>query len=68
MRDQFEIPMVIKYDKQTYSEESPWVLFTNGIESQKGDIAWNNNDIALMNRGFVCAYPLIRGKFKNRFG
>ena len=33
MRDDFEIPMVIKYDKRFYSEESPWVLFTNGSES-----------------------------------
>ena len=28
MRDDFEIPMVIKYDKRFYSESSPWVLFT----------------------------------------
>jgi protease II len=62
MRDDFEIPMVIKYDKRTYTEDSPWVLFTKGMQSEKSDTQWNSKDIPLMNRGLVCAYPLIRGK------
>lgn len=28
MRDNFEIPMVIKYDKRFYNEDSPWIMFT----------------------------------------
>lgn len=61
MRDDFEIPMVIKYDRRFYNEESPWVLFTNGVKSNKDDTSWNRNDIAYMSRGIVCAYPLLRG-------
>ena len=61
MRDDFEIPMVIKYDKRFYSESSPWVLFTKGIQSDKLDTSWQRNDMAFMSRGVVCAYPLIRG-------
>ena len=61
MRDDFSIPVIIKYDKRFYSEESPWVLFTNGIDSNKEDTNWNRNDLALLSRGVVCAYPLIRG-------
>ena len=38
MRDNFEIPMVIKYDKRFYSEQSPWVLFTKGAQSCKSDL------------------------------
>jgi protease II len=63
MRDDFEIPVVIKYNKKHYSEDSPWVLFTRGIKSSKDDTNWNRNDLALMSRGIVCAYPLLRGKF-----
>jgi hypothetical protein len=61
MRDDFEIPMIIKYDKRFYNEDSAWVLFTNGSQSCKQDIKWNINDVALMSRGIVCAYPLLRG-------
>jgi protease II len=64
MRDDFEIPVVIKYNKKHYSEDSPWVLFTRGNESSKDDTNWNRNDLALMSRGIVCAYPLLRGKLK----
>jgi protease II len=61
MRDDFEIPVVIKYDKKHYSEDSPWILFTRGIDSSKWDTNWNRNDLSIMSRGVVCAYPLIRG-------
>ena len=63
MRDGYEVPMVIKYDKRTYREDSPWVLFTEGSTSNKDLTNWNINDIGFMSRGIVCAYPLIRGKF-----
>ena len=53
--------MVIKYDRRYYNDDSPWVLFTNGVDSNKGDTSWNRNDIAYMSRGIVCAYPLLRG-------
>lgn len=61
MRDEFEIPVVIKYDKKYYSEDSPWIMFTRGIDSNKDDTNFNRNDLAIMSRGIVCAYPLIRG-------
>ena len=61
MRDQFEIPVVIKYDKRFYSEDSPWVIFTRGVDSCKEDTNFNRNDLSMLSRGIVCAYPLIRG-------
>ena len=61
MRDDHEIPMVIKYDRRYYNDDSPWVLFTNGVSSNKQDTSWNRNDIPYMSRGIVCAYPLLRG-------
>lgn len=33
MRDGFKIPMVLKYDKRFYNDDSPWVFFTQGAES-----------------------------------
>lgn len=61
MRDDFEIPMVIKYDRRYYNDDSPWVLFTHGVDSGKEHTSWNINDMAYMSRGIVCAYPLLRG-------
>lgn len=37
MRDGTQIPLVLKYDRRFYNEESPWVFMTNGIQSNKGD-------------------------------
>jgi hypothetical protein len=70
MRDGYEIPMIIKYDKRTYKEDSPWVIFTEGSISDKNLTNWNINDVGFLSRGIVCAYPLIRGKsiiFKLKF-
>ena len=53
--------MVIKYNKQTYNEDSPWIFFTDGIKSNKNNLVWNRNDVSVLNRGFVCAYPILRG-------
>ena len=61
MRDDFEIPMVMTYDKNYYNDSSPWILFTKGINSSKADLSFDNTKISLMNRGIVCAYPLVRG-------
>ena len=33
MRDGTLIPVVMVYDRRFYTEESPWVLFTQGIDS-----------------------------------
>ena len=33
MRDGASIPVVMVYDRRFYTEESPWVLFTGGIDS-----------------------------------
>ena len=38
-RDGTEIPIVTVYDQRHYSEESPWILFTSGVDSQKHDLA-----------------------------
>lgn len=39
-RDGEEIPMVIKYDKRYYTEDSPWVLFTEGRNSSRSMTRW----------------------------
>ena len=40
MRDGMQIPVVMVYDKRFYSDESPWVLFTRGVDSSKEDLAF----------------------------
>ena len=62
MRDGASIPCVMVYDQRYYTEDSPWILFTNGIDSQKADLALEPSRVSLTDRGIVCAYPLIRGK------
>ena len=61
MRDGATIPVVMVYDQRFYTEESPWVLFTNGIDSTKADLGLMPHRLSLTDRGIVCAYPLIRG-------
>ena len=61
VRDGTQIPMVIKYDKRFYNEQSPWVMFTRGAQTDKDITNWNRDDLPLMSRGMVCAYPLLRG-------
>ena len=62
MRDGFQVPVVLVYDKRFYTEESPWLLFTRGIDSSKEDLALTPERLSLTDRGIVCAYPMIRGK------
>lgn len=38
MRDGFELPLVMTYDKTYYTEKSPWIMFTNGFDSTKSDL------------------------------
>jgi protease II len=64
MRDGFQVPVVLVYDKRFYTEESPWLLFTRGIDSSKEDLALTPGRLSLTDRGIVCAYPMIRGKSK----
>ena len=34
-RDDMLLSLVMVYDKRYYSEESPWILFTEGVDSHK---------------------------------
>ena len=61
MRDGVSIPVVMVYDRRFYTEESPWILFTRGVSSEKQDLALEPHKLSLTDRGIVCAYPLIRG-------
>lgn len=61
MRDGFDMPLVLKYDRRHYNETSPWVMFTKGADSCREDTQWKVSDLAYMSRGMVCAYPLLRG-------
>ncbi|TNV73246.1 hypothetical protein FGO68_gene9908 [Halteria grandinella] len=61
MRDGFEVPLVMSYDKTYFNEKSPWIMFTKGAISQKSDLQFDNNKISLMNRGMCLCYPLVRG-------
>ena len=61
MRDGAQIPVVMVYDQRFYNEESPWILFTRGIDSEKADLTLMPEKISLTDRGIVCAFPLIRG-------
>ena len=62
MRDGFEVPLVMSYDKNFFNEKSPWIMFTNGANSQKQDLQFDHTKLSLMNRGMCLCYPLIRGK------
>ena len=36
-------------------------MFTEGIQMDKNLLAWKKEDIPLLSRGLVCAYPVLRG-------
>lgn len=61
MRDGFELPIVMAYDKSSFDEKSPWIMFTKGSISQKSDLQFDNHMISIMSRGMCCCYPLLRG-------
>ena len=61
MRDGTSIPVVMVYDRRFYTEDSPWILFTRGIDSCKDDLGLQPHRLSLTDRGIVCAFPLIRG-------
>ena len=62
MRDGLEIPVVMVYDKRFYTEESPWIMFTRGVESEKDDLSLKEMNLSLTDRGIVLAFPMLRGK------
>jgi protease II len=61
MRDGFEVPLVMAYDKTHFNEKSPWVMLTQGAQSTKSDLQFDHAKISLMNRGLCLCYPLVRG-------
>lgn len=61
VRDGTHVPMLIKYDRRFYNEDSPWLFFTKGVDSHRADVHWKTEDNTFMSRGIVCAYPLLRG-------
>lgn len=64
MRDGAHIPLLMVYDSRTYTgseEENNWIFFTNGFNSTKQDVALEPTKLSLLQRGIVCAYPMIRG-------
>ena len=61
MRDGIEVPMILVYDVNQYNDRSPWLLMTRGIESSKKDMQFDPLNLSLFQRGFVLAYPLVRG-------
>lgn len=63
MRDGFSVPVVLVYDKRFYTETSPWIMFTRGIHACKEDLAMTPSRLSLTDRGIVCAYPMVRGKY-----
>ena len=62
MRDGFNVPVVLVYDKRFYTETSPWIMFTKGLHSSKEDLSMTPSRLSLTDRGIVCAYPMVRGK------
>ena len=61
MRDNFELPFVLKYDRRFYNETSPWLFMTNGSHSKRSDTEFQVQDISFLSRGIVMCYPLLRG-------
>ena len=61
-RDGTMLPLVMVYDQRFYSEKSPWVLFSNGVQSQKEDLAFKPELLSLTDRGVVLSFPMVRGK------
>jgi oligopeptidase B len=63
MRDGYQVPLVMAYDKRHFNEKSPWVIVTKGADSNKADIQFEHSKISMMNRGICLCYPLVRGTF-----
>lgn len=60
-RDGTELPMVMVYDTRFYSEKSAWIICSKGAHAEKEDLAFKANRLSLTDRGFVLAFPMIRG-------
>ena len=62
MRDGVEVPLVMTYDKTHFNEKSPWVMLTQGAQSQKADLQFDITKMSMLSRGLCLCYPLIRGR------
>jgi protease II len=63
-RDMTHIPMVMVYDKRYYSDSSAYIICNKGAESNKDDLAFQPSWLSMTDRGFVLAFPMLRGKSK----
>ena len=64
-RDGTLLPLVMVYDKRFYSDNSAWVMCSKGALADKDDLAFRAEKLSLTDRGFVIAFPMIRGKLNN---
>lgn len=62
-RDGTALPMVMVYDQRFYSDKSAWIMCSNGALADKEDLAFRPDRLSLTDRGFVLAFPMIRGKY-----
>ena len=60
-RDGTALPLVMVYDKRFYTDQSAWVMCSRGSEADKEDLAFKAERLSLTDRGFVLAFPMIRG-------
>lgn len=51
------------YDKRFHSDNSPWIMCSKGATSDKDDLAFKPEILSLTDRGFVLAFPMIRGNY-----
>jgi len=59
--DGLEIPVVMTYNNKLYNDNSPWVLFGQGAQAVKRNLAFETEMISLYDRGIVVATPMVRG-------
>jgi protease II len=60
-RDGTLIPVVMLYDQRFYSDKSPWIMLSNGVQSQKEDLGFRPELLSLTDRGIVLSFPMVRG-------
>ena len=60
-RDGTPLPMVMVYDKRFYTDQSSWIICSNGSVAGKEDLAFRAERLSLTDRGFVLAFPMGRG-------
>jgi protease II len=60
-RDGTPLPLVMVYDKRFYTDKSAWIMCSKGAMAEKEDLAFRPERLSLTDRGFVLAFPMIRG-------